>query len=341
MRSKIPLLALSLIASSLLFVLPTIANAAAIPFFGPIIPSGSVTISGVTGNTNTCAAGWGMLITVINNIIRLLITLAIVFVAPLMIAWSGFLFVVNPVNSSGIAKAKSILLNTVVGIVLALAGWMIVDAIMAVLYNRNASVPGTSTVLGTWSQLITSGGELPCLDVRGSVAPTVAPPPAVVAVCSVSPLTSPPFTDPLAQQMEAMNGNAVIWNNPQLERCANKFIGLVGGRVTSAYRPPAYQTHLFEIRDRWCTQGLRSNSNSACSSLKDTVFTEVSNHFGLRWACGAVGATSRHSSGTGVDISGVDASRVTPTILTQSCLTHPIYQDDTVHYELVSGCSSC
>ena len=162
-----------------LLALPTVAQAAAIPFFGPIIPNEPITINNIASNQNVCAAGWGMLITVINNIIAFSITIAIVFVAPLMVAYAGFLFVVNPVNSSGIAKAKSILLNTIVGIVIALAGWMIVDAIMAVLYNANAS-NGRGGVLGTWSSLIGSGGLPPCIDLRGSLAP--APPVPGVAV---------------------------------------------------------------------------------------------------------------------------------------------------------------
>ena len=163
MRSKIFLFALLLVAGSL--ALPFVAQAGGIPFFGPIIPQ--------TGDQAVCAASWGMLIVVFNNIIRLLITLAIVFVAPLMIAWAGFLFVVNPVNASGKEQAKKILTNTVVGIVVALAGWLIVDALMAVLYNpREAG--------GTWYSLVTSGGMDPCIPLRGSLAPAVAPPPAVV-----------------------------------------------------------------------------------------------------------------------------------------------------------------
>lgn len=160
MRSRISLLTLLLVAGSL--ALPLAAHAA-IPFFDPIIPQ----------STNQCAAGWGLIMVVINNIISLGITLAIVFVAPLMIAYAGFLFVVNPVNAGGKAKAKSILLNTVVGIVIALAGWMIVDAVMAVLYDRN-------TVGETWSQLITTGGANFCIPLAGSLRPAVVPPPGLV-----------------------------------------------------------------------------------------------------------------------------------------------------------------
>ncbi len=155
MRSRIPFLAFVLVASS--FVFPHLAHAGGIPFFGPIIPD----------SANTCPAGWGLLITVINNIISLLITLAIVFVAPLMIAYAGFLFVVNPVSPSGKEKAKGILLNTIVGIVIALASWLIVDAIMAVLYNGS---------FGTWSSLISSGGAPICLSQAGGLVGSSAGP---------------------------------------------------------------------------------------------------------------------------------------------------------------------
>ncbi len=320
-----------------LFALPLAAHAA-IPFFGPIIDP-SWTVSGPNGATQ-CPLGWGAIITVINNIIELLLTIAIVFIAPVMIAYSGFLFVVNPVNPSGKENAKKILQNTILGIVIALAGWLIVDAVMAVLYNP-------ATVGSTWSSLITSGDALTCLpqegvgtglnqSTNGTPGVTVVP-----GACSIPALS--PITDPLAQQMEAMNGNAVIWTNtnPQLQACANKFIRTVGGgTVTSAYRPPAYQTHLFEIRDRWCTQGLQSSSDSTCSSLKSAVSAEVAKHFGSSWSCGAVAATnSSHSSGTGVDISGVNQAKATPTVLSQSCLSPGGYAGDPWHYNLVAGCS--
>lgn len=154
MRSRT---AFAFVLVSVSFALPLAAQAGGIPFFGPIIPEAQ----------NVCPASWGLLVTVINNLISLLITIAIVFVAPLMIAYSGFLFVVNPVDPSGIAKAKGILWNTILGIVIALAGWMIVDAIMVALYNP-AAQSGT-TRLGAWSSLITSGGIDPCLPQRGAL----------------------------------------------------------------------------------------------------------------------------------------------------------------------------
>ncbi len=171
MRSRISLFALLLVVSS--FVLPLVAHAG-IPFFGPIIEKGWL----------QCPLGWGAVITVVNNIISLLITLAIVFVAPLMIAYAGFLLVVSQGDSGKRTEARKILTNTIVGIVIALAGWMIVAAIMAALYNPETPIAGGK--LGVWSDLIGSRGIPPCIDLKGSVAPPVAPPPTVDVVPAVT-----------------------------------------------------------------------------------------------------------------------------------------------------------
>ena len=178
MRSHVSLFALLLVVCSL--ALPLAAHAA-IPFFGPIVPDA----------VNRCAAGWGLVMVVVNNIISFLITIAIVFVAPLMIAWSGFLYVVNPVDPSGISKAKSILLNTIVGIVIALAGWLIVNAVMAALYSGSQ---GAST-WGIWSELVTTGGASICLPVAGSLKQVPGQVPSVSIPGVASKFTFDPGID--------------------------------------------------------------------------------------------------------------------------------------------------
>jgi hypothetical protein len=154
MRPKAPL-AVALFALASL-TLPHLAHAS-IPFLGPIIPQAGV--------QSTCAAGWGMLIVVINNIIQFLITIAISFVAPIMIAYAGFLFVVNPVNAGGKERAKSILTNTIVGIVISLSAWLVVDAVMAVLYTSPSDTRGA---WGAWTDLITTNDAF-CAPQTGSL----------------------------------------------------------------------------------------------------------------------------------------------------------------------------
>ncbi len=155
MRSRVALISLALAASAL--AAPLLVHAASIPFFGPIIDN----------KLQECAAlGWGAVMIVVNNIIRLLITLTIVFVAPLMIAYAGFLLVVNPVNPSGKEKARKMILNLIIGLIIALAAWLIVDAIMATLYNG---------AFGSWYNIITTGGQAPCLALATQLNPAAAP----------------------------------------------------------------------------------------------------------------------------------------------------------------------
>lgn len=156
MRSRYVLFALV----AAVFVMPTAAQAG-IPFLGPIIDK-----SWIDPATQTaCALGWGALVIVINNIISLLITLAIVFVAPLMIAWAGFLMVLNPTKAGDLEKGKKILWNMVIGIVFALSGWLIVDAIMAVLYKPSPDSKWTTT----WSQIVTGNLNEACIELKASL----------------------------------------------------------------------------------------------------------------------------------------------------------------------------
>lgn len=177
--------------------LPSIASAA-IPFFGPIVPT-------------HCAAGWPMLIQVVNNIIAFLITVAILFVAPIMIAWSGFLFVTNPFNSGGIAQARSILLNTIIGIVIALAGYLIVAAIMAVLYDQ-------STVGQTWTNLISNDGT------------------SCLAANVIRPISNPPASGPSGISTASTGAaSSRISSAANAYRGASTASGPGGGRLACAW----------------------------------------------------------------------------------------------------------
>ena len=169
---------------------PLSAHAGGVPFFGPIIPD----------EYNRCAANWGLLMVVINNIISLFITIAILFIAPLMVAYSGFLFVVNPVNASGKEEAKKVLQNTVVGIVIALAGWMIVDALMAVLYE-----PGNASK--HWSDLVTGGGASFCIPLKGSLnqGSSSVPTLEVSLVQNIPPAPAPIESVPISKALERLD----------------------------------------------------------------------------------------------------------------------------------------
>lgn len=148
MRSRTLLFFLLAVAGSL--SLPLAAHATGIPYFGPIVPT----------NASTCAAGWDSIVQLVNNAIAVFITLAMLAIAPIMIAYSGFLYVVNPVKPEGRSEANKILMNTIVGIVIALAGWLIVDAILTALTSRD---------LTSWTSGMFGNGLAPCLAIRTDI----------------------------------------------------------------------------------------------------------------------------------------------------------------------------
>lgn len=69
-------------------------------------------------------------------------------------------------------------------------------------------------------------------------------------------------------------------------------------RLVSGYRPPAYQTHIREVYDKW--QTLKDNNEPACADIKQKVKDEFDHHSKFAHQ---PGNTSPHSTGHAVDIS--------------------------------------
>lgn len=161
------------------------------------------------------------------------------------------------------------------------------------------------------------------------VASCTAPPPP--PPCPVAPLT--PITDAVALQHE----NGPYRGNPDLEHvtaatstgaaCIRQAVAALNGAatVTSGFRPPAYQTHLREVWDKW--QLLKNNTTEACRVIK----VDVRTHWDFHGMVRQPGQTSNHSLGTAVDMGGVPADSA-DTIATQCTMNRPL-ADDPVHYQ--------
>lgn len=260
---------------------------------------------------------------------------------------AGFGLVTSGGNPGALNAAKGMFQNAIIGLLIVMGAWLLVDVLMrSLLAGGQGNLGATFTGWGPWSEVRcqeqtdtirfvdrnTGAGGAPVVTGEGQVPGSTAS-----SSCSVPPLTE--MTDPLALSME--RGSSLVYNNPTLQRCAERFARQVGGTVTSAYRPPQYQNHLWEIRDRWCTQGLRSNTAQACSALRTAIQSEVNKHFGSNWQCGAVGRTSRHTENTAVDIGGI-ANHGAPNVqaaANDNCLVWRNYPNDPVHYDLRPGCT--
>lgn len=183
-------LSLGSVLASLLFFTPLVsfaADAGSVPFFGPIIPE----------NLRLCAAGYGMLLIVINNIIALAVTLLITFVAPVLIGWAGFLMVLTPTSYGDRKKAKAILLDVVFGVLIAYSAYLVVSLLMGVLYNGSEM----AQKYGKWDQLFKGDGSV-CIAQDGVLGTTAtsgsasSPPPALAV--GPSPTVSGELVDNVA-----------------------------------------------------------------------------------------------------------------------------------------------
>jgi hypothetical protein len=123
--------------------------------------------------------------------------------------------------------------------------------------------------------------------------------------------------------------------------------------AVSAYRPADYQRHLWEIRDRWCTRGLSTNTHPNCAALRRQVEREINDHFDGRICDDIVVGRppNRHSMGIAVDVSGFPrrdrggierfnqlSNEAQEHDDRRLCLEWPDWATYATHLELVHGC---
>lgn len=147
--------------------------------------------------------------------------------------------------------------------------------------------------------------------------------------CPVAPLT--PITAPIALQFERKE-------NPVIEdkltdsmktklACLRKEVAAAKGILTvnSAWRPPAYQDHFYEIKTKYNL--LDTKEIPGCSAIKMAIAAEYQNH-GLT---GLVGKTSKHSIGEAFDANW--SSGIEIDLLAGKCnLYRPWKKKDRMHF---------
>lgn len=108
-------------------------------FFGPIVP-----------DCGPCGCGFPQFVTLAQNIMNFTISMAIVIFI-LLIAYSGFLLVTNAASPSNIAQAKKIMWAALIGFVIVLGAWLIVDTILK-----------TFLADGNWNNILEDAGTSIC-----------------------------------------------------------------------------------------------------------------------------------------------------------------------------------
>lgn len=140
----------------LLFVLcvPVVASAqSGLPLFDPdwqLVPDAHKI------DPENCPVGYplgfGGVLQLVQNGMNATISFGVIIFV-LVIAGAGILWILTPTNPENHSQAKKILTNAVIGLLIILSAWLIVDFVMKLLYNPNANN------MGPWNQIL-SGGDL-------------------------------------------------------------------------------------------------------------------------------------------------------------------------------------
>lgn len=144
------------LAAGILMFAPFSVSAAETGFFGAIVPEVCNCEAGATRGASS-APDWGCALQTLQNVVRFAISMAVVIVT-LVAAYAGILLITSPFNAENRSKAKNMLLNAVIGLVITLCSWLIVDFVMKALYNESeaAKTYGAAGVL-PWEKILGEG----------------------------------------------------------------------------------------------------------------------------------------------------------------------------------------
>jgi len=266
-------------------------------FFGPIVPNGTngqpdcnclSVISPNTGESVPSAPDWGCIMQTVQNTVNFAITLGMI-IAILYIVYSGFLFVMSAGNPSSREAAKTRITNVVIGLVVMLGAWLVIDFVMKRLY-------GESGLYGPWNAILTEDGKPHCLQVA-------KPPTPLAGVEGQAPLgpsttggtgTGDNCTPIPDSQLKSFPSEATS-SGPEraLADTVDRFMSMraealkngVDLKVADGYRSPEEQL------SAWNNNGCQIvNGNTVCKKYTAAV------------PCSLGGNGSNHTGGTAVDI---------------------------------------
>lgn len=88
-------------------------------------------VTGLVTCTTNC--GWNDLMAMVNKVINFLLVDLALPIAAIMFAYAGFKLTFSGGEPEARGTAKKIFLNTVIGLVIAVAAWLIISTILAIM----------------------------------------------------------------------------------------------------------------------------------------------------------------------------------------------------------------
>ncbi|MDB5194937.1 MAG: hypothetical protein JWO84_121 [Parcubacteria group bacterium] len=146
----------------------TLFVSAALPVYAANLPLLDPNFSIVPKECSTCPCNYYGLLQLIQNLMNAGISIGIIAFV-LVTAYAGASFMLNPTNPESRSKARSMLINVVVGMVILLTAWLVVDFVMKVLYDPNATLSG-SEKFGPWNEILSSPDTKWCIEQKSPTA---------------------------------------------------------------------------------------------------------------------------------------------------------------------------
>jgi len=150
-------LALAFIAYVLVLGTPSFAQAADIGVFSPnftVVPNAHALDSSCPENSPLSTHA---VLQLMQNFMNLGISLAILFMT-LFLIWAGFSFIMSAANAEARSNARKMLFNAVIGMIIVLSAWLIVDFVIK-------TVAGGDTKFGPWNTILLFDGDA-CIRVK-------------------------------------------------------------------------------------------------------------------------------------------------------------------------------
>ncbi len=153
--------------AAMVLTAPLAVSAATVNFFGPIVPAecNCAAKSSVNPGTVQSAPDWGCVLATVQNLVAFAISIGVIIVV-LMMAYAGILWIASPFNPHNREEGRTLLMNAVIGLVITLMSWLIVDFVMKALYNPDAAAGYTKGGPLPWNSILGNGtaGDR-CLDI--------------------------------------------------------------------------------------------------------------------------------------------------------------------------------
>lgn len=260
---------------TLLLVPLALVPADAYAQFGPIVPEAC----------RACPCGFGGVLAIIQNVVNFLIAIGII-IATLIIVWGGILYITSPANPENRSTANKMLINAIVGLMITLSAWLIVDFVMKTLYGGQ---------FGPWNSILLTGEGAACIEARDNPAlfegAIIAIPPTETSDTTGGGGSCTPIPDSqlVAFEPEATDGQARRGTRDTVDRFMRMREAAQEDGITlragSTYRSPE------EAEALWRSRGCRIvNGRTVCNGATVAV------------PCSQGGSGSNHTRGTAIDI---------------------------------------